>query len=62
MRLTEALRIAAHVADALTAAHGAGIVHRDLKPGNIMVDPHGRVKVVDFGLSLVCELSGRVHT
>jgi Tol biopolymer transport system component/predicted Ser/Thr protein kinase len=55
MRLNEALKCAIQIADALARAHAAGIVHRDLKPGNIMVNEHGLVKVLDFGLAKLTE-------
>src|SRR5262249_39945696 len=57
MRLNEALKCAVQIADALARAHSAGIIHRDLKPGNLMVDEHGLVKVLDFGLAKLTEVT-----
>ena len=51
MRLDDMLKVAVQITDALATAHGAGIIHRDLKPSNIMVDGHGLVKILDFGLA-----------
>ncbi|MCO1581384.1 serine/threonine protein kinase [Crossiella sp. SN42] len=47
-RTMDVLEQAGH---ALQAAHERGLVHRDVKPGNILVTPHGKVKLTDFGIA-----------
>ncbi len=49
------LTIGKQVCRALEVAHEEGIVHRDIKPQNLLVDPTGFLKVMDFGIARLSE-------
>ena len=57
-----ALRIAKQMCAGLAAAHEAGVIHRDMKPQNIIIDPSGGLKIMDFGIARLTEDRGMTAT
>jgi serine/threonine protein kinase len=55
LEVPAALTIGKQVCRALEVAHEQGIVHRDIKPQNLLVDPSGFLKVMDFGIARLAE-------
>jgi serine/threonine protein kinase len=47
------------IGEGLRHAHESGIVHRDVKPENILVDRRNRVRLVDFGIAMLLDPTGR---
>lgn len=53
-----ALRIAKQMCAGLAAAHEVGVIHRDIKPQNIILEPAGSLKIMDFGIARLTEERG----
>jgi len=53
----EVIRLADDLLSVLAAAHAQGVVHRDIKPSNLLRSPSGELRVLDFGIARVTELS-----
>ena len=45
------LRIMRQVCTALQVAHEQSVLHRDMKPENVMLEPSGNAKLMDFGIA-----------
>jgi serine/threonine-protein kinase len=60
--VAEAVAYAIEIGRALTAAHAERLVHRDVKPQNVLIDPEGRAKVTDFGISRSLDQEGLTAT
>ena len=49
--LRDRVQLVQQACEALAHAHGKLVVHHDLKPSNLLVDPQGRVRLIDFGIA-----------
>lgn len=58
--ISNALRVTAQIADALSYAHRKGYIHRDIKPANIMFREDGSAVLTDFGIAKMQGTTGEM--
>ena len=52
------IKIITEIAKVLDYVHDQKIIHRDIKPENVMLDEHGHIHILDFGLAAQIDISG----
>ncbi|MEO9115431.1 MAG: protein kinase [Gemmatimonadaceae bacterium] len=55
LSVASTLGIAQQLASSLEVAHEQGVIHRDIKPQNMLLDPDGVLKVMDFGIARLAQ-------
>jgi serine/threonine protein kinase len=48
--------------EAVGYVHEQNLIHRDIKPSNFMIDKHGKVKLLDFGIAKNTDISNAEYT
>lgn len=62
LSLLEKLTIVYQMCVGLGFAHAKGVIHRDVKPANIIVQPDGNIKIMDFGIARLTTIRGNTQT
>lgn len=60
--LKTVINIMDQILDAMALAHKHNVIHRALKPQNILLDKHGNIKIVDFGIAVALNQSTMTQT
>lgn len=55
-------KIFLQLAEAVAYMHSHSIVHRDLKLENILINPQGEVKIIDFGFAVKCKQGDKLSS
>ncbi|WP_224366436.1 trifunctional serine/threonine-protein kinase/ATP-binding protein/sensor histidine kinase [Hyalangium versicolor] len=51
--LSRFLHVALSLTATLAAVHSRNVIHKDIKPGNIILEPSGETRLIDFGAATV---------